>query len=204
MSQITADSPANPLRELTPDAARHRGVRLLALEAAGACAASGLAVVSLFAYLGSGTAYAMAFAFGTIALAFTTLLLLAQMRSPRLRLAVLGRVPVGAGVAGGDLRNFVRAAPARIKAWAVAVIAAAVLAALAGGGSELFPSGNAELRSGRYVEVSHGAVVRVLTRDEFEARNMTTLRFSAAISTLLVAGLAVVLAGALEPERRID
>jgi hypothetical protein len=204
VSQITADSPANPLREPTPDAARRRGARLLALSLGAATATAGLAVASLTAYLGSGTAYAMAFAFGTIAVAFATLFLLAQMRSPRLRLAFLGRVPVGAGVAGADARRLGRAAPGRVKAWAVAVAATAVLVALVGGGSDLFPSGNAELRGGRYVEVSHGAVVRVLTRDEFEERNMTMLRFSAAITTLLVAGLAVVLAGALASERRDD
>jgi hypothetical protein len=202
VSQITADSPANPLRELTPDAARRRGARLLALEVGAATTTTGLAAASLTAYLGSGTAYAMAFAFGTIGLAFATLLHLAQIRSPRLRLAFLGPVPVGAGLAGADVRHFVRAAPGRARAWALAVAATAGLAALVGGGSALFPSGHAVLRGGRYVEVSHGAVLRVLTREEFEERNMTMLRFSAAISTLLVAGLAVVLAGALAPERR--
>jgi hypothetical protein len=112
--------------------------------------------------------------------------LMARAGSPELRVRRLGRIPVVARLDKGALMAHWRAAPRRIRTWAAAcAIAAVVVAAVPGG---FFPDGDAQRLDGRYAVVAHGAVVRALTRDEYEQQQMTNLRFFVLGATLVLAG----------------
>jgi hypothetical protein len=115
-----------------------------------------LMVVSLATFVPGHEAYsfvAIATALGAV---FANLLLLAQAGSPRLRMNVIGRIPLAAGLAGKDVAGVLRGSrwPTRLSSLTCAAVVATVV--FVSGLDHFFPSGDAEVRDGSYVEVSHG------------------------------------------------
>jgi hypothetical protein len=128
--------------------------------------------------------------------------LLAGMRAPALRLRVIRGFPIAAAVSGDDFKRYRRAATPQVKAWSGCVMAIVVVAILAAGPLNLFPAGNPSFSHGHYVETSHGAIIRILTRVEYKRLNVSLLRFASTISTLMLAGITTLLSRAVESENR--
>lgn len=202
LATVRGDWTANPIRTMGQESALRRARSLLRLTLAAASVATSLVAVSVVAYLGPAGGYFFAFIVATLVLSFATFALLAGMRAPGLRPGVVRGYPIAAAVLGDDLKRYRRAAAPQVKVWSRCVIAVVVVAILAAGPLTFFPAGTPSFSHGRYVETSHGAIVRVLTRAEYEQLNMRVLRFTGTISALMLAGITTLLSGSVESEKR--
>ena len=128
--------------------------------------------------------------------------LLAGMRAPGLRLRVVRGLPLAASVSGDDFKRYRRAATPQVKAWSGCVIVTVVVAILAAGPLNFLPAGNPSFSHGHYVETSHGTIIGILTRAEYEQLNMRLLRFAGTISAPMLAVMTTLLSGAVETEKR--
>lgn len=202
MPTVGADSPSNPIRALDRDSALRRARSLIRLMMVAATVVASLVAVSVVVYLGPGSGYFFAFVVVTLLLSVALFALLAGMRAPGLRLRVIRGFPIAAAVSGHDVKRYRRAATPQVKAWSGCVMAIAVVAILAAGPLNFFPAGNPSFSHGHYVETSHGAIIRILTRAEYEQLNMRLLRFAGTMSALMLAVMTTLLSGALESEKR--
>lgn len=202
MANIRGDSPSNPIRALPRYSALRRGRTLIRIMTAAATAIASLTALSVVVYLGRDGAYFFGFIIVTLPLFFATFALLGGMRDSSLRLRIVGRVPIAAGISGDDVKRYHRAAAASMKAWGAATMAVVAISILAAGPLNFLPAGDGAISHGHYVETSHGAIIRTLTRAEYEQLNMRVLRFAGTISALMLVSIATLLSGALETEKR--
>jgi hypothetical protein len=155
--------------------------RLLTVEIAGAAVMVAVMAVTLAVYIPAGDALE----FGAIAFTIATWLASFAVFAPRARIRRLGRLPVAARIDS----SYGRSASRPVKAWAAACAVAGLFVLVAPG--HVLPEGHASRVDGGYVETSHGALVRTLTRAEFEDEQMTNVRFALGAGTalLIVGGL---------------
>jgi hypothetical protein len=204
MPLVPANSTANPVRRRRLSELQARARLLLQAEVAAAWAMALLMVVSLATFVpghGAYTFVAIATALGAV---FANLLLLAQAGSPRLKMNVIGGIPLAAGLAGKDVAGVLRGSrwPTRLSSLTCAAVVATVV--FASGLDHFFPSGDAEVRNGAYVEVSHGSVLRTLSRADFERVQMDNLRFALTIAVAIQLMGALLTSGAANSELRRD
>ena len=160
--------------------------------------------LSVVVYLPGGTALVVVVFAATLLSLVLVFVVLARMHSPRLSLTLWRRRPIGARL---EVGAYVRATGWDVRAWALLCTAGVVATLLAAGAGGFFPAGNAAIRHGAYVEVSHGDVVRTLTRHQYERLQMQTLRFFFSVGTAFLILGALVTSGALRedlrPEKRV-
>jgi len=202
MAVVRGDSPSNPLSPLAWERTLRRGRRLTRLALGSAATIAVLCAASVVAYLGRGGGYFVAFVVTTLLLFLATFMLLARMRASGVQLRLVRGVPVTAAVTGADFKRYLRFATPAVKAWSACAAAVAVIAAVAAGPLVFFPTGNPSIDHGQYVETDHEAIVRVLTRAEYEQLNMRVLRFAGTISTVMLVTVATLLSGAIETEKQ--
>jgi hypothetical protein len=142
--------------------------RLLRVEIAGAVVMVAVMAVTLAVYIPA----ARPLEFGAVAFTIAAWLAMFAVFAPVARIRRLGRVPVAARIEAG----YGRSASRPVKAWAAACAVAGLVVLVAPG--HVLPEGDASRSDGGYVETSHGAVLRSLTREEFEEEQMTNVRFA--------------------------
>lgn len=192
MTVIRGDSPRNPAK--APSAVRldREASHIVAVTTVVSAVLVLLLALSLVVFVPADTALTFGIVLAAIGSFLAVFRLLARMRSNRVRISLVGRVPLGAGVVGDDFTGLLTSASRPVRRWCLGCAAAAVVIMLAAGGpQDFFPNGHGEKRGDRYVETEHAYVVRSLTRDEFVAMRMRELRF------FLTGGLAFVLVTAL-------